>query len=451
MRLVVVGLNHKTAPVAMRERLAFGSDLSDALLSLQTHTDGATIVSTCNRSEIYAYLPNLSDDDLIEAPDEVLSTQDEMDFLLKKSTHAIVEWLAQFKGVDPAIISPYLYIYDGHRALNHWLRVAVGLDSMILGEPQILGQIKQAVASAAQAKALGSTFQWLTQQIFAAAKVVRRDTSLGRQAVSLGFATAKLVTQIFDNPAKTTLLIVAAGEMNRLVAHNVANLGMHNIIICNRSHDRASKLANELQQMAQMAGRQVDIKLAPLDKLPEMLQQSDVVSSCSGSMHTLIDVDMIKTAMKARRQRTMLLVDLAVPRDIMPEVGKLDNVYLYSIDDLQHVIAGNLEERKQAAVEAELLVSQLTAKIEAQLQIANMGQVIHAYQAQAQAKTDVLLSHAKQQLATGKNADEILSQLTHQLQHTLMHPTLKLLRQSAVQFNSDTCHELGEILLNAYR
>lgn len=445
MKLLVIGLNHKTAPVAMREQLAFGDDLPSALGELGVMTSGASIVSTCNRTELYAYLTDVQYGDN-ELCDDGLDNDEK----LPSIAHTLLDWLATFKSLNKQQILPYLYIYQGNRALNHWLRVAVGLDSMILGEPQILGQIRQAVAISKQQGAMSTGFNWLTQRIFAAARIVRRDTALGEQAVSLGFATAKLVTQIFDNPAKTTLLIVAAGEMNRLVAHNVATLGMQKIIIANRSAERANALADELRQMAQNNGRTVEIILKPLSELDECVAMSDVISACSGSMETLISLPMVKNAMKIRKGQPMLLVDLAVPRDIDPQVGGLDNVFLYSIDDLQFVIAGNIESRKQAALDAEILVSQLTADIESQWQIANMGKIIGDYQNQLTQKRELLLNQAKDELAH-LPAEVVLEKLAYRLQNTLSHPTLKLLRKSAAQLDDEHCKMIGDALLDAYR
>ncbi len=440
MKLVVVGVNHKTAPVALREQLAFGDDLELALKQLGELSCGATIVSTCNRSEIYAYVHDEMDNDG-KAQDNVYG----------HDHHALVHWLARFKKIDLSNLSPYLYVYESNRALTHWLRVAVGLDSMILGEPQILGQIKQAVAKAHENHAISPAFDWLTQKIFGAARIVRRDTALGKQAVTLGFATAKLVTQIFDNPTKTTLLIVAAGEMNRLVAHNVAALGMQRIIICNRSHERAKTLGDELTQMAQTQGRAVDVEMVGLDKLSDVLPQADVVSSCSGSMQVLIDKSMVKTAMKLRKNRAMLMVDLAVPRDIEPSVGELDGVYLYSIDDLQHVIEGNINERKQAAVEAELLVGQLVATIEADMQSQLIGKTIADYRNIAHSKKDELLAKAKHALQAGDNPEKVLETFAYQLTQSLIHPPSRLLRQSVNYLDEQTLAKLSDDIIHAYR
>lgn len=418
MKLVVIGVNHKTAPVAMRERLSFGDDMTCAINELNALPDstGSVIVSTCNRSEIYVSFTRSDDDD-----GDPISPQASL----------VSQWLSNFKHINHGELLPYLYIYENGRALNHWIRVASGLDSMILGEPQIFGQIRNAVNTSKQIGGVSGQFDWLTQQIFASARTVRRDTKVGQQAVTLGFATAKLVTQIFDNPKELTLLIVAAGEMNRLVAHNVATLGMKRIIIANRSPERANILKDELMAMAQSSSRTVQIECIGLDGLADAVVCADVVSSCSGSMQTLITLPMVKSAQKTRRYRPLLLVDLAVPRDIEPAISHLDEVYLYSVDDLQHVIAGNLEERKQAAVEAELLASQLTSNIETQIQLLSAQKMIAGYRHTSLSHKDRLLAHAKARLDQGENAHDVLDALAHALTQTLTHPPSRLIRHVA--------------------
>lgn len=420
MKLAVIGVNHKTAPVVLREQLSFGVDMAHAIDSLRCTVEtlgvfhGAIIVSTCNRSELYVGFDSTYDDDDLHQETEHLKT-----------------WLATFKSVNLTEVHPFLYTYTNERALNHWLRVSAGLDSMILGEPQILGQIKTAVALSKDAGGIKKQFDWLTQQIFAAARHIRRDSKIGEQAVTLGFATAKLVTQIFDSPPQTTLLMVAAGEMNRLVAHNVASLGMKRIIIANRTPARGELLKDELTQMANHAGRQVDIECVGLDKLDWALTQADVVSSCSGSMNTLISTDMVKAAQKIRRHRPLLLVDLAVPRDIEPSAARLDDVYLYSVDDLQHVIAGNIAERKQAAVEAELMVSQQTTHIETQMQLISARKMIADYRTVAHTHKERLLAHAKDRLARGDDITAVLDEFAHTLTQTLTHSPSRLIRDTA--------------------
>ncbi|WP_435931845.1 glutamyl-tRNA reductase [Moraxella bovoculi] len=437
MKLAVVGVNHKTAPVELREKLSFGQDLSCAIDELKAITDGSVIVSTCNRSEIYVKLP----DDAVY--DDELEISD--------AAQRVRAWLAQFKGLNLDDIAPFLYIYEDNRALNHWLRVAAGLDSMILGEPQILGQIRQAVAQSRESGGMGRGFDWLTQQVFAAARAVRRDTKVGAQAVTLGFATAKLVTQIFDEPSCLTFILVAAGEMNRLVAHNVAALGMGRIIIANRSKERAENLAAELHEMAKASNRSVQIDLVPLAELGAHIADADVISSCSGSMDALITHDMVKAALKARRHRPMLMVDLAVPRDIEPSVGLFDDVYLYSVDDLQHVIAGNLEERKQAAIEAELMVSQLVLDIEHQMQVQTAHTQITAYRQTAENHKERLLNTALARLSDGDDAAEVVKELARTLTQTLTHAPSKLIRHTAQNSEADVLEMVTHALNHAYR
>ena len=433
MKLVVVGVNHKTASVHHRERLSFGADLPDAIASLRHMADfgGAVIVSTCNRSEIYISFNN--EPSLPALASEQTDTPN-----ISVQAAQVRTWLAQYKGVALAEILPFLYTYEDERALNHWLRVAAGLDSMILGEPQILGQIRTAVSVSKDIGGMDSGFDWLTQQVFAAARTIRRDTKVGEQAVTLGYAAAKLVTQIFDDPTSTTLLIVAAGEMNRLVAHNVAALGMHRIIIANRSLERADTLKDELIQMSTANGKNVQIDTVGLDALPDVLIQADVVSSCSGSMNTLIDVGMVKAAQKSRKYRPMLLVDLAVPRDIEPSVAKLDDIYLYSVDDLQHVIAGNIEERKQAAIDAELLASQLTINIESQMQLITARRLISDYRHTAHAHKDRLLASYAARLHSGQDPDTVLHEFAHALTQTLTHAPSRLIRSIATDAEPTT-------------
>jgi glutamyl-tRNA reductase len=428
MQLLVIGLNHKTAPVELREQLAFGAeDTPVALQQLKDRTKGAVIVSTCNRTELYA---------LADAGQDMTAL-----------SQSLIQWLSEFKNLDFHGVRSHLYIYENNHALTHWVRVASGLDSMILGEPQILGQIKQSVNKADEVGCVTRGLSWLVQQVFAAAKQVRSETRVGSQAVSLGFAAAKLVTQIFQEPQKTTLLVVAAGEMNRLVATNIAGLGVSKVIVCNRSRERAELLAAELAAFKTVS----EVKVVSLEELGQVLPQADIVTSCSGSLYSLIDKSMTKFALKQRRHRPMLMIDLAVPRDIEPSVGELDDVYLYSIDDLQHVIAGNLEQRRQAAVEAELLVSQLVMAIERKFLVRQVGQDIQAYREQAKLQAEQILQQSLQQLHEGGCAEAVMAELTRKLTQTLTHAPSKLLRQTASEQPPDTVAFVSDSLTHAYR
>ncbi len=436
MRLVVIGVNHKTAPVALRERLAFvGDDVAAALGELKAFTDGSVIVSTCNRTEIYALVPEPSS-----------ATTTSATAVMSAHVNHIKTWLANFKQLPIAEIEPFLYVHRDTHALTHWLRVAAGLDSMILGEPQILGQIKQSVQLAQAEQSLSGQLNWVVDQIFAASKRVRNETKVGAHAVSLGFAAAKLATQIFDDMSKRTLLIVAAGEMNRLVATHIAGLGVGRIIICNRSPERAEALADELR----LPNRTVEVR--SVQDLPQVLAEADIVSSCSGSMDILIDKNMTVQALKRRRYQPMLLIDLAVPRDIDSTISRMDAVYLYSVDDLQHVIAGNLEQRRQAAVDAELLVSQLVVEMERSFQVRQVGRDIQQYRIRTHDQVDKLLHESIAKLGQqDASAEDIITELSRRLTQTLTHAPSKLMRKAAREGDSELLDFVVSGLHDAYR
>ncbi|MCG3810233.1 glutamyl-tRNA reductase [Psychrobacter sp. Ps4] len=448
MRLVVIGVNHKTAPVALRERLALvGDDVNIALKQLEAFTDGSVIVSTCNRTEIYALVPQLAE------PQDVPSMSANGAVGAQTSSAAISAhilkikaWLADFKQLSLSEIDPYLYVHRDTHALTHWLRVAAGLDSMILGEPQILGQIKRSVQLAQEQKALSNQLGWIIDQVFAAAKRVRNETQVGAQAVSLSYAAAKLVTQIFDDLPSRTLLVVAAGEMNRLVATHIAGLGVGRVIICNRNPERAEALAVELRR----AGHLVEVR--PLQELPQVLAEADIVSSCSGSMDVLIDKTMTLRALKHRRYQPMLMIDLAVPRDIDSTISRIDDVYLYSVDDLQHVIAGNIEQRRQAAVDAELLVSQLVVEMDRSFQVRQVGKDIQQYRAHTQDQVDKLLHESIAKLQQDNaSPEDIIIELSRRLAQTLTHAPSKLMRKAAREGDSELLDFVVSGLQEAHR
>ena len=448
MRLVVIGVNHKTAPVALRERLALvGDDVNIALKQLEAFTDGSVIVSTCNRTEIYALVPQLAE------PQDVPSMSANGAVGAQTSSAAISAhilkikaWLADFKQLSLSEIDPYLYVHRDTHALTHWLRVAAGLDSMILGEPQILGQIKRSVQLAQEQKALSNQLGWIIDQVFAAAKRVRNETQVGAQAVSLSYAAAKLVTQIFDDLPSRTLLVVAAGEMNRLVATHIAGLGVGRVIICNRNPERAEALAVELRR----AGHLVEVR--PLQELPQVLAEADIVSSCSGSMDVLIDKTMTLRALKHRRYQPMLMIDLAVPRDIDSTISRIDDVYLYSVDDLQHVIAGNIEQRRQAAVDAELLVSQLVVEMDRSFQVRQVGKDIQQYRTHTQDRVDKLLHESIAKLQQDNaSPEDIIIELSRRLTQTLTHAPSKLMRKAAREGDSELLDFVVSGLQDAYR
>ena len=458
MRLVVIGVNHKTAPVALRERLALvGEDVTIALKQLERFTDGSVIVSTCNRTEIYALVPQIlltpeSGSHLAEpqATDTIAGNiaigAQTASAVISAHILKIKTWLADFKQLSLDEIDPYLYVHRDTHALTHWLRVAAGLDSMILGEPQILGQIKRSVHLAQDQKALSNQLGWIVDQVFAAAKRVRNETQVGAQAVSLSYAAAKLVTQIFDDLPSRTLLVVAAGEMNRLVATHIAGLGVGRVIICNRNPERAEALAAELRRPDRV------VEVRALQELPQVLAEADIVSSCSGSMDVLIDKTMTLRALKSRRYQPMLMIDLAVPRDIDSTISRIDDVYLYSVDDLQHVIAGNIEQRRQAAVDAELLVSQLVVEMDRRFQVRQVGKDIQQYRARTHDQVDKLLHESIAKLQQDNaSPEDIITELSRRLTQTLTHAPSKLMRKAAREGDNELLDFVVSGLQEAHR
>lgn len=331
MGFFALGVNHTTASVDLREKVAFSPErLATALheACAVCHLNDLVILSTCNRTEIYA---------MTQQPDLLL------------------DWLAQFNGLQRTDLLQHVYQFDNESAITHLIRVASGLDSMVLGEPQIFGQVKNALQLARQAGTVGNPLSRLFEHAFYAAKKVRSETAVGEQAISMGYAVVQLAQQVFSSLNQTTALIVAAGEMNTLVARHLVEQDVGRILICNRSVERAVQLADELMA-------RVPVEIIPFDQLADALPRADIVSSCTGSLHQIIQASDVKQALKKRRFKPMLMVDLAVPRDIDQAVSRLNDVYLYDVDHLQTVIEGNLAQRRQAALEAEVMVSQLSAQ-----------------------------------------------------------------------------------------
>lgn len=406
MSFFALGVNHQTASVELREQVAFNAErLRDLLTQQHRHADlnDMVVVSTCNRTEVYA---------------------------MTEHADLILNWLAETNGIEIKQLLHHVYRYQDAQAVTHLMRVASGLDSLMLGEPQILGQVKSALALSKDAQTVSSDLNRIFEYAFYAAKRVRSETAVGSHAVSMGYAVAQLALQVFSQPEKLTVMMVAAGEMNTLVAKHLAEMGVAKVIICNRSQARAEQLSQEI-------AHQVEVEIISFDQLADNLHRADVVSSCTGSLHQVIFYQDIKAALKKRRYNQMLLVDLAVPRDIDPKVETLDGVYLYGVDDLQSVIDENLAQRRQAAVEAEVMVSQLASQLLTQQKILQAGSTIHAYRAHSEQQQQLELGKALAALQKGQAPEEVMTQLAHRLTKKLMHPTSILLREAAQHEHPD--------------
>ena len=399
MAFLALGINHKTASVAVRERVAFGPEqLVDALQQLCTETPchEAAILSTCNRSELYLELEEARAD-------------------------AVLAWLAGYHGLDLDELRACAYVHQDDQAVRHMMRVACGLDSMILGEPQILGQLKSAYAVAREAGTVGPLLGRLFQATFSTAKTVRTDTAIGENPVSVAFAAVSLAKQIFADLHRSQALLIGAGETISLVARHLHDQGIKRIVVANRTLERASSLAEQFGAHAIL-----------LADIPDELINSDIVISSTASQLPILGKGAVERALKKRRHKPIFMVDIAVPRDIEPEVGELDDVYLYSVDDLHEVIEENLKSRQGAARAAEEMVAVGADEFMARLrELAAVG-VLKAYRQQAETLRDDELQKAQRQLANGAPADEVLAQLARGLTNKLLHaPSVQLKKLSA--------------------
>ncbi len=404
MTLLAVGLNHKTAPVDIRERIAFGPDiLAGALRSLAEDPvlSEAAILSTCNRTEIYCVLSGTR-------------------------RESVCDWLARFHGLEAARIAPYLFTYMDREAVIHLLEVASGLDSMVLGEPQILGQVKIAFQSACDHGTAGKLLGRLFQHTFAVAKQVRTDTAIGSSPVSVAFAAVSLARRIFSDLKTQTALLIGAGETIELAARHLRQQGIGRIIVANRTVERAHALAAEFGGFA--------ISLA---ELGAHLPEADIIISSTASPVPVLGKGTVERALKARKHRPMFMVDIAVPRDIEPEVSELGDVYLYTVDDLQDVVEDGLRSRQAAAEAAHEIIEFHAGEFLAWLRSLDATDLIQGYRHNAECLRDQVLAQARRRLEAGKPAEEVLSFLAHTLTNKLLHAPSTRLRQAGRDGQSD--------------
>lgn len=411
MTFLALGINHNTAPVSIRERLAFPAEqLHAALKELWQVRDihEAAILSTCNRTEFYC---------ATSASQEVL-----------------IDWVADTKSLKPVDFVPYLYSYTDSSVCRHIFRVACGLDSMILGEPQILGQVKTAYQAAYEAGTLGKSLGKLFQHTFTAAKKVRTDTAIGSSPVSVAFAAVQLAQQIFDKLSEQTALLIGAGETIELTARHLVQQGIGRIIIANRTFDKAHTLAMQFNGYA-----------IALSELPEHLAEADIVISSTASQLPILGKGRVESALKKRKHKPMFMVDLAVPRDIEPEVEQLRDVYLYTVDDLQHTIAQNMNSRRQAAEQAEEIIDTQVEHFLAWLRAQDVQTTIRDYRLQAEQTRDEVLQKALNSLKAGGNAEEVLQRLAYTLTNKLIHTPSSQIRVAAENERHDLIIAAREI------
>jgi glutamyl-tRNA reductase len=396
MPFSVLGLNHKTAPVALREKIAFSEErLLTALRTLRQEAGVAEVVilSTCNRTEVY-WAGSASGADLSN-------------------------WLERHHG-NTLDLAPSLYVHREQQAVEHAFNVASGLDSMVLGEAQILGQLKDAYRVAQEAGSTGPALNKLFQAAFSAAKRVRSETRIGENAVSIASATVSLARRMYSDLSAHTALMVGAGDMNALTARHFMSAGVKRLVIANRTLGRAQELAAELKAHA-----------VGLGELGKELAQADIVITCTASTLPLITRESAEAAIRARRRRPIFMVDLAVPRDIDPAVADLEDVYLFSIDDLQQLIDENRQQRAVAAGGARLLVAEEVARFLTESRAHDAGPAIRTLRQQADGIRLQTVEQARRLLAAGKPADEVIEYLANTLTNRLLHTPTQALRQAA--------------------
>ncbi|HFD80192.1 MAG TPA: glutamyl-tRNA reductase [Gammaproteobacteria bacterium] len=404
MSLIALGINHRTAPVELRERVAISSErMAEALRDLASlpGVSEAAILSTCNRTEVYCDLQD-------------------------SEPHTVSRWLARFHQLEPELIHPHLYRYPDEEAVRHLLRVAGGLDSMILGEPQILGQMKGAYQAASDAGTINARLGRLFQHTFSTAKRIRTDTAIGESPVSVAFAAVSLAKQIFGEFKRQTALLIGAGETIELTARHLSEQGLGRLVVANRTLERAHCLA------AGFNGYGIG-----LDEIPAHLAEADIVISATGAIEPLLDKPMVEKALRGRKHRPVFMVDIAVPRDIDAAVGELEDIYLYTVDDLQEVIQENLKSREQAARQAEEIIDVQVERFMAWLRAQDGVATIRELRRQAEHRRQEVLAKARQMLAGGKEPQQVIEFLAHTLTNKLIHDPSVQIRQAAECGNTE--------------
>ena len=426
MAVWALGLNHTTAPLDLRGRFAFALDkLAPTLQSLRGSFDSrhptveATILSTCNRTEIYC------------AADEAAAEH-------------TMRWLAASGGVTPEQLRSHAYVLADGEAARHAFRVASGLDSMVLGEPQILGQMKNAVRAADGAGALGRTLNQLFQRSFAVAKEVRSATEIGAHSISMAAAAVRLAAQLFEDLRETRILFVGAGDMIELTATHFAARQPRAMVIANRTVARGEQLATRF------AGE--SMRLADL---PARLAEFDIVVSCTASTLPLIGLGAVERALKARKHRPMFMLDLAVPRDIEPEVSALEDIYLYTVDDLAQLVQSGQAGRHAAVAQAEVIidagVDSFMHWLRARDPLHGSVPLIQQLNAQADAWRSLETGRARKLLARGESVDSVLEALARGLTQKMLHGALAELRSSDGETREQTAQTLTRLFLRKER
>jgi len=412
MALLAFGINHQTAPVAIREQVAFGPEsMQSALRDLteRTSVDEAAILSTCNRTEVYCGID-------------------------AANSNVVLDWLQEFHRLDQGSLEPYTYRHPDQLAVRHMLRVASGLDSLVLGEPQILGQMKDAYQQASSAGTIGKTLSKLFQHTFSVAKQIRTDTAIGHSPVSVAFAAVSLAKQIFGDLSPLTVMLIGAGETIELAARHLNESGIGRMIIANRTAERAHALASQFDGYA-----------IALSEMPGHLAEADIIISSTASSLPILGKGSVESALKQRKHKPMFMVDIAVPRDIEPEVDELDDVYLYSVDDLEEIIQENLQSRQDAANQAEEIIDTQVEHFMGWLRSLDSISTIRDFRGHAEKLRDETVLRALQRIRNGDNPEAVLEELARLLTNKLTHLPSTRMRQASFDGRRDVLDIVREL------
>ena len=404
MPFIALGLNHQTAPIALREKVAVETvAVPEALKALQSlnGVHEAAVLSTCNRTEIYAN---------IDAGAEI----------------ELMQWLSQQHGLPVDTLKTYLYEHVDAHAVRHLFRVAAGLDSLILGEPQILGQVKTAWQAARDAHTVHGTLDRLFQQTFSVAKRVRTDTRIGAHPVSVAFAAVRMAQRLFSELDRATVMLIGAGDTIELAARHLSDAKVKRLLIANRTLEHAQTLASQHGGVA-----------LPLDELDRHLFEADIVISATASRDPILNKATMQLALKQRKHKPVFLLDLAVPRDIAADVAELSDVYLYTVDDLEQVIEDNRASRREAANEAEVIIDLQVKHFVAWSQAQGNQNALKKLRSSGEQARDALLEQAREQLTNGQDPKAVLELLAHKLTNKLLHAPTAALRQAALRGDAD--------------
>ncbi len=412
MSILSFGVNHRTAPLDMRERISFSPiDVPRFFEDIHREqlAEEVVMVSTCNRMELY----------LAQA----------------KGSAEIYRWMSDYKGVSLSELQTHSYLYRDEQASRHLFRVATGLDSVALGEPQILGQIKAAYKTALEQNSVKQTLNRLFQEAFYIAKNIRSNTKLGENSISIAYAAIKLSEQFFDNYQNLTALVIGAGQTGELAVKTLKKKGIGKVLIANRTLSKAQNLAINIGGYAM-----------PLEQLGQHIHEADIIVSATNSDNLTVTHDMVKEAQKQRKYRMQLYLDLAVPRDIESGVAHFDNSYLFTVDDLQNIIDDNQSLREQAAEVAESLIDEYNQHFNEWLQLRQHHRLIKHVHEHAQQEKERLTQRAMKRLANGEDPSQIINELATRLTKTLTHQPSLLIREASEKGQQ----ELMEIINSVY-